>query len=72
MTTVLKVTFGLASGTEKQITFSTLDPAKTDSEIKTALNAMLSSGAIGQGADAATTVKSAQKVETTVTNVSLA
>lgn len=72
MSTVLKATFGLQSGEEKVITFSSLDPEKTDQEIKTALQAMVTSGALGEGADAATAVKSAQKVATTVTNVSLA
>lgn len=72
MSTVLKATFGLQSGEEKVITFSSLDPEKTDQEIKTALQAMVSSGALGEGADVATSVKAAQKVATTVTNVSLA
>ena len=72
MSTVLKATFGLQSGEEKVITFSSLDPEKTDQEIKTALQAMVTSGALGEGADAATSVKAAQKVATTVTNVSLA
>ena len=72
MSTVLKATFGLQSGEEKVITFSSLDPEKTDQEIKTALQAMVTSGALGEGADVATSVKAAQKVATTVTNVSLA
>lgn len=72
MSTVLKATFGLQSGEEKVITFSSLNPKKTDQEIKTALQAMVTSGALGQGADVATSVKAAQKVATTVTNVSLA
>lgn len=72
MSTVLKATFGLQSGEEKVITFSSLDPEKTDQQIKTALQAMVTSGALGEGADAATSVKAAQKVATTVTNVSLA
>ena len=72
MSTVLKVTFGLQSGEEKVITFSSLDPEKTDQQIKTALQAMVTSGALGEGADAATSVKAAQKIATTVTTVSLA
>ena len=72
MSTVLKATFGLQSGEEKVITFSSLDPEKTDQQIKTALQAMVTSGALGEGADAVTSVKAAQKVATTVTNVSLA
>lgn len=72
MSTVLKATFGLQSGEEKVITFSSLDPEKTDQEIKTALQAMVTSGALGEGADVATSVKAAQKVATTVTTVSLA
>ena len=72
MSTVLKATFGLQSGEEKVITFSSLDPEKTDQEIKTALQAMVTSGAMGEGADAVTSVKAAQKVATTTTNVSLA
>lgn len=72
MSTVLKATFGLQSGEEKVITFSSLDPEKTDQEIKTALQAMVTSGALGEGADVATSVKAAQKIATTVTNVSLA
>lgn len=72
MSTVLKATFGLQSGEEKVITFSSLDPEKTDQQIKTALQAMVTSGALGEGADVATSVKAAQKVATTVTNVSLA
>lgn len=72
MSTVLKATFGLQSGEEKVITFSSLDPEKTDQEIKTALQAMVTSGALGEGADVATSVKEAQKIATTVTTVSLA
>lgn len=72
MSTVLKATFGLQSGEEKVITFSSLDPEKTDQEIKTALQAMVTSGALGEGADVATSVKAAQKIATTVTTVSLA
>lgn len=72
MSTVLKATFGLQSGEEKVITFSSLDPEKTDQEIKTALQAMVTSGALGEGADVATSVKAAQKIATTVTPVSLA
>ena len=72
MSTVLKATFGLQSGEEKVITFSSLDPEKTDQEIKTALQAMVTSGALGEGADVATSVKAAQKIATTVTNVTLA
>ena len=72
MSTVLKATFGLQTGEEKDNTFSSLDPEKTDQEIKTALQAMVTSGALGEGADAVTSVKAAQKVATTVTNVSLA
>lgn len=71
-TLVLKVTFNLKSGDEKIISFSSLDPAKSDQEIKTALNAMVTSGALGVGADAATSVQSAQKVSTTTTAVDLA
>ena len=71
MSTVLKATFGLQSGEEKVITFSSLDPEKTDQEIKTALQAMVTSGALGEGADVATSVKEAQKIATTVTTVSL-
>lgn len=72
MSTVLKATFGLQSGEEKVITFSSLDPEKTNQQIKTALQAMVTSGALGEGADVATSVKAAQKVATIVTNVSLA
>ena len=72
MSTVLKATFYLQSGEEKVITFSSLDPEKTDPEIVRALQAMVASGALGEGADAATAVKTAQKIATTVTNVSLA
>lgn len=72
MSTVLKATFGLQSGEEKIISFSSLDPAKSDTEIKTALAAMVASGALGEGADVATSVKKAQKVATTITDVSLA
>lgn len=71
-TLVLKVTFNLKSGDEKIISFSALDPAKSDQELKTALTAMVTSGALGVGADAATSVQSAQKVSTTTTDVSLA
>lgn len=72
MSTVLKVVFGMQSGDEKTISFSSLNPDKTDAEIKTALTAMVASGALGEGADAATSVKEAQKVTTTITDVSLA
>ena len=71
MSLVLKVNFTLASGEEKAMTFNYLNDSKTDSEIKTALDAMVAAGALGAGADAVTGYDSAQKIATTVTNVKL-
>lgn len=71
MSLVLKVNFKLASDAEKQMTFTNLDDSKTDSQIKSALDAMVAAGALGAGADAVTGYDSAQKIATTVTNVKL-
>lgn len=71
MSLVLKVNFKLASGEEKSMTFNNLNDSKTDSEIKTALDAMVAAGALGAGADAVTGYDSAQKIATTVTNIKL-
>lgn len=71
MSLVLKVNFKLASGAEKAMTFNNLNDSKTDSEIKTAIDAMVAAGALGAGADAVTGYDSAQKIATTVTNIKL-
>lgn len=71
MSLVLKVNFKLASGEEKALTFNNLNDSKTDSEIKTALDAMVAAGAMGAGADAVTGYDSAQKIATTVTDIKL-
>lgn len=72
MSLILKVKFNLASGEEKTLTFTNLNDKKTDTEIKTALDAMVAAGALGAGADAVTGYDSAQKIATTVTDVKLA
>lgn len=72
MSLILKVKFNLASGEEKTLTFTNLDDKKTDTEIKTALDAMVAAGALGAGADAVTGYDGAQKIATTVTDVKLA
>ena len=75
MALVLKVTFSnseLGDDFKKQVTFSNLDDKKTDAQIKTALNAMVASGAMGGGATAYDKIVEAEKVQTTVTKVNLA
>ena len=75
MALVLKVTFSnseLGDDFKKQVTFSNLDDKKTDAQIKTALNAMVASGAMGEGATAYDKIVEAEKVQTSVTKVNLA
>ena len=75
MALVLKVTFSnseLGDDFKKQVTFSNLDDKKTDAQIKTALNAMVASGAMGEGATAYDKIAEAEKVQTTVSKVNLA
>lgn len=65
--TILKIIFELTSGDEMQFSISNLDTSKSNDEIKTAVASMVSSGALGVGADAVKSAKSIEKIATTTT-----
>lgn len=65
--TILKIIFELTSGDEMQFSISNLDTSKSNDEIKTAVASMVSSGALGVGADAVKAAKSIEKIATTTT-----
>lgn len=69
ITHTLKCQFAGDNETEFYVNVPDYDTEKADSEIQNGVEAMLQSGALGIGSNAATAAIGAQKVDTTVTDV---
>ena len=68
-TKVLKTQFTCENGKSMSVSLDSYNPALTDSDIQTGVEAMLASGALAQGDASAVAAIGAQKVDTTTVDV---